>query len=233
MGISPHIGALPLWLNSHFHGPLRVENHMVVRRFRGPLSRALAAWLLMAGMPVLADPPAQDAGLRVSMEQATPLSAARDDGTEEHAPAPAAAVLADLRPGLWEYHRTQLKAGENQPQAQTLRRCVDPSSEFKKKMADLAARGCTFHAPKQHGSRLEMAWSCRLEGDQVISVRDVITVQGPEGYHDESDAIAPQGATHSSLSAVRVGDCMPDIPSRQAPAAPATSVPSAPAPRTR
>ncbi|MBS0579491.1 MAG: hypothetical protein JSR36_09525 [Proteobacteria bacterium] len=192
-------------------------------------SSLLTAWVVAATTPVLANVQPGEATPPPAPAQAPQPSGMHEEDVVRPAPTAAPPRLSDLRPGLWEYRRTQLKAGEAQPQAQSLRRCVDPNGEFKKKMAELAARGCTFHAPKQHAGRLEMAWSCHLEGEQVISVRDVITVQGPEGYHDESDAIAPQGATHSSLSAVRVGDCTPGAPATpvSAPAPPAVRVPPA------
>ncbi len=141
------------------------------------------------------------------------------------APAPKP-QLQELEPGLWEYTRSQLRTGESKPHTQTLRRCSDPHSEIKTKIAELGARGCTFRPIKQQGSRYEMIWSCKIEADQTVSMRDVITVTGPGGYHDESDAIVPQGATHTSLSAIRVGDCTPAERSAQA----ARARPSIPSP---
>jgi len=172
---------------------------------------ALVSALCCAGESVVPQPAAT---------VAAPAAAAPEEGPPvQHLTPAAAPQLHELQPGLWEYTRSQMRSGESRPHTQTIRRCSDPQSEFKAKMAELGARGCSFRPMKQHGSRYEMIWNCKMEADQTISMRDVITVTGPHGYHDESDAVVPQGVTHTSLSALRVGDCTPE--ERAAPASPA------------
>jgi hypothetical protein len=165
-------------------------------------------WALLPALACAGEPP-------------VPVAAPDEGPPVQHLTPASKPQLQELESGLWEYTRSQLRTGESKPHMQTLRRCSDPHSEFKAKMAELVARGCTFRPMKQQGSRYEMIWSCTVEADQTISMRDVITVTGPHGYHDESDAVAPQGATHTSLSAVRVGDCTP--PDRAAQALPTQS----------
>ena len=176
-----------------------------------PLPWVLLSALCCAGEPAGSQPPA-------TASPAAPTSPDQGPPVQHLAPA-APPQLHELQPGLWEYTRSQMRSGESRPHTQTIRRCSDPQSEFKAKMAELGARGCTFRPMKQHGSRYEMIWSCKMEADQTISMRDVITVTGPHGYRDESDAVVPQGATHTSLSAMRVGDCTPQDRAAPAPGA--------------
>lgn len=171
-----------------------------------PIPCTLACALIFAGEP----PPPPAAALPVPAATTAAVPGPADEGqpVQRLAPAPQP-QLHDLEAGLWQYTRSQLRSGESRPHTLTIRRCSDPQSEFKAKMAELGARGCSFRPMKQHGSHYEMVWSCKMEADQTISLRDVITVTGAHGYHDESDAVVPQGATHTSLSAIRVGDCTP------------------------
>jgi len=127
---------------------------------------------------------------------------------------PAGALAADpslglpaFRPGLWEYRRTQLSSAGGKPQTATIRKCSDPSAEFKQKLAQLKQRGCVFRPLKQNGRRYEATWRCSAPDGAILAMRDVITVNSEESYLNESEAFVSHEATHSTIVATRQGDC--------------------------
>jgi len=115
--------------------------------------------------------------------------------------------LPAFRPGLWEYRRTQITSSGGKPQTTTLRRCTDPSREFSRKLAELSQRGCVFKPMRQNGRQFVASWRCTSPDGSVLAMRDVITVNSDTSYLNESEAIVSREATHSTLVALRVGDC--------------------------
>jgi len=115
--------------------------------------------------------------------------------------------LPAFRPGLWEYRRTQISSGGGKPQTATIRKCSDPSAEFKQKLAQLKQRGCVFSPLKQKGQRYEATWRCSAPDGAILAMRDVITVNSEESYLNESEAFVSHEATHSTIVATRQGDC--------------------------
>jgi hypothetical protein len=115
--------------------------------------------------------------------------------------------LPAFRPGLWEYRRTQISSAGGKPQAATIRKCSDPSAEFKQKLAQLKQRGCVFSPLKQKGKRYEATWRCSAPDGAILAMRDVITVNSEEGYRNESEAFVSHQGTHSTIVATRQGDC--------------------------
>ncbi|MFL6605487.1 MAG: DUF3617 domain-containing protein [Steroidobacteraceae bacterium] len=115
--------------------------------------------------------------------------------------------LPAFRPGLWEYRRTQISSGGGKPQTATIRKCSDPTAEFKQKLAQLKQRGCVFGPMKQQGQRYEATWRCSAPDGAILAMRDVITVNSEESYLNESEAFVSHEATHSTIVATRQGDC--------------------------
>jgi hypothetical protein len=115
--------------------------------------------------------------------------------------------LPAFRPGLWEYRRTQISSAGGKPQTATIRKCSDPSAEFKQKLAQLKQRGCVFRPLKQNGRRYEATWRCSAPDGAILAMRDVITVNSEESYLNESEAFVSHEATHSTIVATRQGDC--------------------------
>jgi len=115
--------------------------------------------------------------------------------------------LPAFRPGLWEYRRTQISSAGGKPQIATIRKCSDPSAEFKQKLAQLKQRGCVFSPLKQTGQRYEATWRCSAPDGAVLAIRDVITVNSEESYLNESEAFVSHEATHSTIVATRQGEC--------------------------
>lgn len=123
-------------------------------------------------------------------------------------PAPAdAAALPQLRPGLWEYRRTRINSGGGKPRTATVRKCSDPTAEFKRKLAELQGRGCVFKSLRQEGRRYEASWRCTAPDGAVLAMRDSITVLSDTSYQNESEAFLSHEATHSTIVAIRIGDC--------------------------
>jgi hypothetical protein len=128
-------------------------------------------------------------------------------------------TLPQFRPGLWEYRRTQINSTGGKPQTATIRKCADPSAEFAHKLAELRQRGCVFKPLKQNGQHYEATWRCSAPDGAVLAMRDIITVTSDTSYQNDSEAFVAHEATHSTIVAIRLGNC----------AAPASSV-AAPAP---
>jgi hypothetical protein len=135
---------------------------------------------------------------------------------------PAASPSVELpafQPGMWEYRRTQLAMGRNKPQTTTVKKCSDPTSDIRKKLADLEHRGCRF-APMSHsGNRYVMSWMCPTSNERSVTFHDVLTVTSAESYQDSSEAHQEQQVVHSEIIAIRIGNCSgPADPSRAEPA---------------
>jgi hypothetical protein len=115
--------------------------------------------------------------------------------------------LPALRPGLWEYHRTQVTSAGGKPKTTTLRRCTDPNGDFTRKLAELTQRGCTFKPMRHNGKQYVASWRCTTPDGAVLAMRDIITVNSDTSYLNESEAVVSHEATHSTTVANRVGDC--------------------------
>jgi hypothetical protein len=121
-------------------------------------------------------------------------------------------TLPRLLPGLWEYRRTQVGSEGSKPQTSTIRKCSDPSAEFAMKRQQLKQRGCVFSPMRQTGRQFEAKWRCTAPDGAVLAMRDVITVISDSSYQNESDAFVSHEATHSSIVAIRQGDCPATAP---------------------
>jgi hypothetical protein len=117
--------------------------------------------------------------------------------------------LPAFRPGLWEYRRTQISSAGGKPQTATIRKCTDPSAQFRQKLAQLKQRGCVFSPLKQIGRQYEAKWRCSAPDGAVLAMRDTITVNSESSYLNESEAFVSHEATHSTIVATRQGDCPP------------------------
>lgn len=125
--------------------------------------------------------------------------------------------LPDFQPGMWEYRRTQLSEGRNKPQATTVRKCSDPTSDIKKKLVDLEQRGCRFAPMRRSGNRYVMSWMCPTGNDRSVTFHDILTVTSAGSYQDSSEAHQQQQVVHSEITAMRIGTCSGQPPSRAKP----------------
>jgi hypothetical protein len=92
------------------------------------------------------------------------------------------------------------------PQVASVKKCGDPSADFKQKLAELKKKGCQFTPLMQSGNRYVSAWKCPVTGGSA-TVRDVITVKGSTGYQDDNEVKLPQQLTRSTILATRLGEC--------------------------
>jgi len=113
---------------------------------------------------------------------------------------------------MWEHRRTQISRAVGKPQAAIMRKCGDPSVEFKQKVAQLKQRGCVFNPLKQDGRRYEASWRCPSPDGSILAMRDTITVNSDTSYVNESEARVSRGTTHSTIVATRQGDCPASAP---------------------
>jgi hypothetical protein len=132
--------------------------------------------------------------------------------------------LPGFQPGLWEYRRTQISSAGGKPQSATIRRCSDPSAEFKRKLAELKQRGCIFTPLKRNGRHYEASWRCPAADGTVLAMRDIITVNSDTSYLNESEAVVSRQATRSTIVAIRQGDC----PGAARPGSPGQATPKQP-----
>jgi hypothetical protein len=133
-----------------------------------------------------------------------------------HTPAtPAGAVeLPFFQPGLWEYRRTVVKDGIPTPQISMLRKCADPSTEIRNKMADLGKRSCRF-APLTHRfHRYLSSWVCPTPLGPA-RFHAVLIVRGALGYTDLSEMRTTEHVTRQRIEAARIGECPANEPDRQ------------------
>ena len=124
--------------------------------------------------------------------------------------------LPVFQPGMWEYRRTLFSQGADKPQVSTVRKCSDPGSEMRQKMATLKAKSCRFEALRHTRDNYVSSWSCQTPNGPM-RFHDVLTVTGATKYTDVSEIQMSQRVTRSRLEAVRVGECPSqrrDLPNR-------------------
>ena len=126
----------------------------------------------------------------------------------------AAADLPLFEPGLWEYRRTVMKDGIPSPQVSMLRKCADPTTEIRTKMADLGKRSCRFAPLKHRLHRYFSSWICPTPLGPT-RFRAVLIVRGTAGYTDLSEMRTTEHVTRQRIEAARIGECPANGPGRQ------------------
>lgn len=126
--------------------------------------------------------------------------------------------LPAFRPGWWEYSRTVTTTrGRGRPQTTTVKKCSDPSQEFKEKQAQLSRRGCRFSPLSRQDREYHSNWNCPGT-DGLIIFDDVLTVFNELSYQDRSEIrYIPQSSRTSTslITAKWLGRC-PIVPSAAA-----------------
>jgi hypothetical protein len=134
-----------------------------------------------------------------------------------HKPATTASAPVQVpffQPGLWEYRRTVMKDGSPSPQVSMLRKCADPSTEIRDKMAELGKRSCRS-APLTHRlHRYISSWICPTPLGPT-RFRAVLIVRGTVGYTDLSEMRTTEHITRQRVEAARVGECTANGPDKQ------------------
>lgn len=130
---------------------------------------------------------------------------------------PAAAAPVELpffAPGLWEYRRTVVKDGVPAPEISMLRKCADPSTEIRTKMAELGKRSCQFAPLTRRHQRYFSRWICPTPLGPT-RFRAVLIVRGTVGYTDLSEMRTNEHVARQRIEAARIGECPASGPSRQ------------------
>ena len=126
-----------------------------------------------------------------------------------HKPATTAAAAVELpffEPGLWEYRRTVVKDGVPSPQITMLRKCADPSTEIRSKMAELGKRSCRFAPLTLRHQRYLSRWTCPTPLGPT-RFRAVLIVRSPAGYTDLSEMRTTEHVARQRIEAARIGEC--------------------------
>jgi hypothetical protein len=134
-----------------------------------------------------------------------------------HKHATLSAPEADLpffQPGLWEYRRTVVSDASPAPQISILRKCADPSTEIRRKMAQLGHRGCRFAPLAHRRGRYISSWTCptRLGPTRF---RAVLIVRDAARYTDLSEMRAGAQVARQRIEAAWIGECSASVPGGQ------------------
>jgi hypothetical protein len=125
-----------------------------------------------------------------------------------HKPAGTAAAveLPVLQPGLWQYRRTVVKDDSPAPQISVLRKCADPSTEIRQKMAQLGHNGCRFAPLTHRHGRYISSWTCPTPLGPT-RFRAVLIVRGAVRYTDLSEMRAADHVSRQRIEAAWIGEC--------------------------
>jgi hypothetical protein len=118
----------------------------------------------------------------------------------------AAADLPFFEPGLWEYRRTVVKDGVPSARIAMLRKCADPSTEIRTKIAELGKRSCQFAPLKHRPHRYITSWICPTALGPT-RFRAVLIVRSPVGYTDLSEMRTREHVSRQRIEAARIGEC--------------------------
>jgi hypothetical protein len=87
-----------------------------------------------------------------------------------------------------------------------LRKCADPTTEIREKMAQLESRSCRFAAFSRRYGRYYSSWTCPTP-EGATSFRAVLIVRGTAGYTDLSEMHSTQHRARQTIEAQRIGEC--------------------------
>jgi hypothetical protein len=120
--------------------------------------------------------------------------------------------LPAFQAGLWQYRRTVVKDDSPSPRISMLRKCADPSTEIRTKMAQLESRSCQFTPFARQQNRYTASWTCPTPNGPM-SFRAVLIVKGVTGYTDLSEMRSAQHVARWRIEAIRIGACPENAPS--------------------
>jgi hypothetical protein len=114
--------------------------------------------------------------------------------------------LPAFQAGLWQYRRTVVKDDSPSPRISMLRKCADPSTEIRTKMAQLESRSCRFAPLVRRRGRYLSTWICPTP-EGPTRFRAVLIVKGATGYTDLSEMRSAQHVARQRIEATRIGAC--------------------------
>jgi len=148
---------------------------------------------------------------------AQPARANSEPSRSPHHHRPAAITAAGVelpvfQAGLWQYRRTVVKDGSPTPQVSMLRKCADPSTEIREKMAQLKRRSCQFAPLARRRGRYFSSGICPTP-EGPTRFRAVLIVRGAGGYTDVSEVRTREHVARQRIEATRIGACPENGPS--------------------
>ena len=120
--------------------------------------------------------------------------------------AAAAAELPDFQAGLWEYRRIAVASDSARPRFDTLRKCADPSTEIRMKMARLKSRACQFTPLVRRDGGYVSSWTCPTPAGR-ISFRHVLIVRDATSYLAMSETRLGPRVVQQKIEARRLSEC--------------------------
>ena len=126
-----------------------------------------------------------------------------------HKPAQTTAAAVQLpvfQAGLWQYRRTVVNSDSPTPQVSMLKKCADPSTEIREKMAQLGHNGCQFAPLALRHGRYISSWTCPTPLGPT-RFRAVLIVQGAVRYTDLSEMRAANHFARQRIDAAWIGEC--------------------------
>ena len=163
-----------------------------------PVRSATVGMLAIAGCCLLQ--PGQQ------LARATPLPSPEPHSHKPVASDTAAVALPVFQPGLWQYRRTVMNNDSPRPQVSMLRKCADPTTEIREKMAQLESRSCRFAPFSLRYGRYYSSWTCPTP-EGPTRFRAVLIVRGAAGYTDLSEMHSTQHRARQTIEAQRIGEC--------------------------
>ena len=115
-------------------------------------------------------------------------------------------VVPALRQGLWSYERVAETPGRGMPRPVSVRKCIDPTADMKKNLAELKARGCTVASSGHQGNEYSWSIECSVNGS-TVQMSSLVIVESPTAFREEMSSQWRDQSTKSILSAHRLGDC--------------------------
>ena len=118
----------------------------------------------------------------------------------------AAVQLPVFQAGLWQYRRTVVNSDSPTPHVSMLKKCADPSTEIREKMAQLGHNGCQFAPLARRHGRYISSWTCPTPLGPT-RFRAVLIVRGAVRYTDLSEMRAGQRVDRQRIDAAWIGEC--------------------------
>jgi hypothetical protein len=140
-----------------------------------------------------------------------PARANTEPGRSAHhhkpaAPTATAVQLPLFQAGLWQYRRTVVNTDSPTPHVSMLKKCADPSTEIREKMAQLGHKGCRFAPLARRRGRYLSSWVCPTPLGPT-RFRAVLIVRGAGGYTDLSEMRTREHVARQRIEATRIGEC--------------------------
>lgn len=124
-------------------------------------------------------------------------------------PRTAATMLQEMpafQPGVWTYHRSVEGSTTAAAEPNTLRKCSDPISDFRRNMTRMIQQGCRLIDGIHKGNDFHTTWTCPV-GDGNVSVSNLITADGPTRYQGVNETRHGDKIARTVIVATRMGDC--------------------------